>query len=186
MAACAAALAAMTTSATADPLLDTFKALCFDTQANAARALAEADRRGWATVPPSALAGLRPSGEVEAIQGRAAKTKDGLEILFVAHGKALGDFKLNADLCGLIASPADGSSLKAAAAKFAAVEPEVMLKETGSAGYIWQDAPNGRKQVTAAALQAGTTDPSVRAMMVTGDASQALIVLAVPTQVSPN
>jgi hypothetical protein len=178
---CAIALVAMAPVARADTLFDAFKSLCVDTHAARAGSLAAAEKIGWTPVPESLLSKLKPSGDVMAVDGRMTTTKEGLVVMVVGYGKSLGALKLQVDLCTLVATPGDGVSLKAAAAEFAAVDPDPFLNESGGVAYAWRDEPAGHKQVNVASLKFTPADPGVRAMMVGGDASKAMIVLVVPT-----
>jgi hypothetical protein len=178
--ACAGGLAAA--EARADPVFDAFKTLCIDTNAVPASSLAAAEGMGWTPVPQSMLGSLKLGEEITQVDGRLTTTREGLKAIVVAHGKALGGLKLQADLCAVAAMPGDGESLKAAATKFAAVDPESSLKEPNGLGFIWEDGPGGRKRVTAEAIQSTPPDTAIRAMMIKGDASTAMIMLAVPTK----
>ncbi|GAA0870239.1 hypothetical protein GCM10009116_20750 [Brevundimonas basaltis] len=96
----AAALGLAAAPAAADEYFVLFRAMCLDTDADAARAEAVADAAGWGEIPPERLQELADSTSVVGARGRIGATPAGILVLMTGLS-ADSDAAFATEVCNL-------------------------------------------------------------------------------------
>ena len=95
-----AALCLAASPAAADETFGLFKAMCLDTDADAARALAVAEAAGWGEIPAERLQELADATRAVGARGRLAATPNGIFVLMTGLS-ADSDAEFATDVCNV-------------------------------------------------------------------------------------
>jgi hypothetical protein len=182
----ALAVAALAFSADARPQTPfaTFQALCLDTGADSAKALAAADAIGWTSIPDKLLAELVSatpgSPGVMSRNGRVSPAGGAPLALVVGHGIRKAATTIEGDFCAVSAPMADFAGLRTAAGDFAGSPPVFAQAET--AMFAWREAAGVRVPVSAAELNKISSNAGVTVLAVGRAPSGLIIALLAPTK----
>jgi hypothetical protein len=142
-AALALAIAAMSVSAEAAPLMDDFQSMCVKTDLDAKAALAAADSAGWMPIPQALLAQLTSSAMgLQKADGRLHSDAGGMHFLVVgdtAPNMVGGDFPKGIDrasVCALGSAPSE-AGFEAKLADWVAVPQNPSFSKRETHGYAF-------------------------------------------------
>jgi hypothetical protein len=173
--------------AKADEATDAFRQMCMDTHADAAQAVAAADRLGWMALPQSMLDEFQKS-EFHVTQGRIRSTSTTLYFLILGSGRPAAGLDVDMQICGVAAMPGAPEEFAAQGAVLAGVPKDEKLS-TGKEFYVWREE-NGKH------IQIDRNDRGVLKQLLGGalnflviateNKKMSMMVLAVPAAAKPD
>lgn len=140
--AAALATAPAAASAQATParvLVDAFRAICMGpSPADAAAALAAADKAGWSPVPDALLAQF--AGQFTNAAGRLKSDSSGMQFLILGEqSRPVGGRSIRMKACGVGASTPEGPAVEALLQAEAGVERNAALTKGGQIAWVYSD-----------------------------------------------